>query len=1020
LRSKFLSLSISFAVLVSTALPIQVAAQSGRKRDRVPMGDSGGGPPPVPATVPETTVVDRQEQAGDLASFALHNGISVVINELHALPTLSIVAYVKTGQLDDAGLAMARTVELTLPLGTQSRPAGQIGREIAKLGGTASSTTDFDHTAFAISVPAGRLQDALSIQADMIQHPTLAAADVTQAYEEAAVDDGLACADPYAKGLERVRRSLVEPVTLTANATNGQPITADQAAAFYGSHYKPENLIVSVAGDVSTFDALVAIQRLYGQFGLPSGDVPKPADVASPRVQAKPDGQVREAPGSRAAQGAAQTKPGTTTPIASPSGGKAIEAPTQPPPAPRHGLQYNQERGESGQAVLTVGYRGPGWDSQDRIAISVLCSLVGQGRGCLLSQVLMLDQAVAGHIESRYQIQERAGAVSFQVWLNAALLDKAEAGFFKLVADLIASGPGADDLARAKARAELDFELSTADYSQRASTAAQLQAAGQAPLLPIDYVERMRSVTAEDVRRVAAKYLTLDNLSVEELEPNSAPPRIIDAEGFKRSVVAWAPGLAQPTVVKEAPVPPANQKSKEKLVYGPQALKPEEQQEVDAESIQPLPVRDFSTLNGPLAFVREDHSLPLVTVAILFEGGRVTEDESNSGITRLMLQSIEYGSPRMTPQQAAAEIQRLGADLNIINEPDYFGFTMTVLSGNSAAGLKLLRRIVEEPGLRDADIERARAEQTSFLYWERDSGSERSRDLLMHAMFPGHSYGFPRFGLETSIAQIKPDQVREWYNRTVKKQYPVIAIVGDTDGSSLVSEGVAGQFSRQELAKVFQAKVPSLPAPAELAGPGVCPVSISEIGGPAPKVGSDDLETLAVTAEMLKTSGGLLTGSSQLFADGGAYLNLSIRPMLAGGVLYATLATKPENEQRARRAFVGLLQKLASQALSEEDIETARLLAAHSAATRLASRTDRALAYGEAVYEKREASTVDSLPERLSKIRTTEVRRVLSAYFKPSAFFVSTVRGTPAAKPVSPQPSPTSSPAVQPPAGPPK
>jgi hypothetical protein len=39
----------------------------------------------------------------------------------------------------------------------------------------------------------------------------------------------------------------------------------------------------------------------------------------------------------------------------------------------------------------------------------------------------------------------------------------------------------------------------------------------------------------------------------------------------------------------------------------------------------PLPVRDFSVLRGPRAYVREDRSRPIIAVTIVFQGGRLQE-----------------------------------------------------------------------------------------------------------------------------------------------------------------------------------------------------------------------------------------------------------------------------------------------------------------------------------------------------------------------------------------------------------
>ena len=52
-----------------------------------------------------------------------------------------------------------------------------------------------------------------------------------------------------------------------ASAEALRSITRDQLAEYYRANYRPDKLIITVVGDVSTFNTLVQIQQLYGDFG---------------------------------------------------------------------------------------------------------------------------------------------------------------------------------------------------------------------------------------------------------------------------------------------------------------------------------------------------------------------------------------------------------------------------------------------------------------------------------------------------------------------------------------------------------------------------------------------------------------------------------------------------------------------------------------------------------------------------------------------------------------------------------
>ncbi|HEY6332821.1 MAG TPA: insulinase family protein [Blastocatellia bacterium] len=981
------------ALLILPALAGQSIAQSGRRRAPVSSGESAAAPPPAPVMVPETTVVTSQEQVGDISRFVLRNGMSVIINEMHAQPMASVIAYIKLGQLDRGELETARVVEYALPEMTDQNSRGDLARRIAKLGGLPNSTTEGDHTQFAITVPSSGVYDAISLQAGMIQHPKLDGDQVSEAIQRAIIYRGERCGNPSISGSDLAAAAFAGHQS-GVDAPAGS-ITQDGVAAFYAAHYRPENVVIAVAGDAPVFETLVQIERAYGQFGVSSSagsGAPKEVPAPAPSEAGQPGGT---APAPASVPAAAAAAPAQTT--------TATE---------ERGFRYSQNKSEIGQAIITAAWRAPGFQSDDWPAVYVLSALLGRGRGSTLNQTLVLTQGLAGQVESTYRIFEKYGVIAVQVHLNSALVDKAEGALFKQIADVASNGPKAEDLTRAVAYAEWMFERSVSECLDRGTMLAAHEAAGGPALLPIDYIDRIRAVTLQDIKRVAQQYLAIEDLSVNELEPRSVSPRGMDTQGMRQLIAGWAPVLAGPAPkalpalhpIKPQSVPAAaNQKGN--LAFGPPPLKPEEQQEVDSESVEPLPVKDFSTLNGPQAFVREDHSSPVVTIAILFQGGRLQEDLTNGGITALMLRSLEYGTPRLSGGEIASDLEKLGADVELVNNPDFFGVTISVLSANAGAAMKLARTMIEEPAFRDTDIEKARMEQLSAISLASDADLEQSRQLLFGAVFSGYAYSFPTDGLEDVIAKLKPDQLREWYAHTIKTQYPLIAIVGDTEGSALVSEGVAGQYSRRDLTKTIQAKVPRYGPVAERAESRTCPVSITTLGLPGPKPESDEVPVLDVIAALLTTEGGSLPSGSDSLPGAPAELRAWTQPMMTGGVFCIRVVTAAQDEARARSEFLQFVQKLASKGLAEQESLSARAVAAEAFALKMLDQRERAVAYGGAVFTKHEATYIDLYPDRLSKVRSVDVAKALAAYFKASAMYSGAVRGV--ASPATPAPPKT-------------
>src|SRR6185503_7490861 len=417
------------------------------------------------------------------------------------------------------------------------------------------------------------------------------------------------------------------------------------------------------------------------------------------------------------------------------------------------------------------------------------------------------------------------------------------------------------------------------------------------------------------------------------------------------------------------------------------------------ENMQPLPVKDFSTLNGPKAFVREEHAQPIVTVAIFFQGGRVIEDPGSSGMTELMLRSILYGTPRRSYAQLNDEWDGLGANVRIVNEPDFFGFMLNVPSRNADHALKLLRDSIEEPAFRDDDIVRARLGQVSSIREARDSALRRSRELLLQAMFSGNAYSLPAHGREEVINTATSERITDWYARVIKRQLPVAIIVGDTAGSALVSSQLAEGFKRRDVDTVIQVKTPKPVTAAEKVEGRQSEQTTVAVGFPGPKGQNLDQTAIELIESVLNGEGGRLIRELRDKQSIARVALLDHHALFAVGVVSAFATTGAADEQRARAALIAALERLSRETLDESELSAARSLAKTSRTALLQSQAEHAIQYAKAVFFQLPAAGVDSFDELVSKLTADDIRRIAAAYFKTSAACSGVVRGSPPAAP---------------------
>ena len=309
--------------------------------------------------------------------------------------------------------------------------------DLRALGASVEADTSYDGATYSLVAPSDKIKDALGIQADMLQNSALddeamrreiqlmieeekregvqiepelespSHAFSTRTLTAGAGDQALSrLDDPAAYSMARLF-NIAFTGGPSVNMDALRSITREQLVEFYRSHYRPDNLIISVAGDVSTFNTLVEIQQAYGDFGarpakpaepkLKGPEVAKPKASAARKPSSSSDNQQQPAsPDATGAEKPAMVKPWRATDQAS--------------------LRYAADRADISQSIESVGFHVPGAESKEWPAIEVLTALAGEGRASRFARSMVDGQMVANRIVSNFLVLAGAGLLTVHVW----------------------------------------------------------------------------------------------------------------------------------------------------------------------------------------------------------------------------------------------------------------------------------------------------------------------------------------------------------------------------------------------------------------------------------------------------------------------------------------------------------------------------------------------------------------------------------------------------------------------------
>ena len=451
-----------------------------------------------------------------IATRQLPNGLVVVVSEDHSSPTVGVSVVYKVGiRSEPKGSAgFAHLFEHLMFEGTPDAPAGVFDRVIGDGGGDNNASTHPDFTSYIERAPVSALAPLLWLEADRMK---------TLAFDQESLDNQRDVVkeeirvnvlnQPYGGFATTDLPQLAFSRWENGHDGYGSFDDLDRASvadvrAFHRDYYGPGNAVLGIAGDVTPEQGFALAEKYFG--AIAARPVPPMPEVDEPLNTA----------GKRVLEGDALAK----------------------------------------LPALAIGWKMPPRGSADQAAMIVLGQLLaGGGDASRLYQALVKGSAQALQVEDftgSGSPWEYAGPTLYTVVVIHKVDAKADAVLAAVdaqIARVAKDGVDPASLQAAKTRLLADWYDDLEPFMDRAEHLAILQALWGDAAMANRIPDRIDAVTAADVQRVAATYLTDGNRSVVERVPDFMLPANSPARSDRRAKAKPAPARRQGTVVVGKP-----------------------------------------------------------------------------------------------------------------------------------------------------------------------------------------------------------------------------------------------------------------------------------------------------------------------------------------------------------------------------------------------------------------------------------------------------------------------------------
>ncbi len=244
-----------------------------------------------PGGAPKAADADKQETEGKIVSLKLDNGLRVLVKRNSHLPMVNMQAYVLAGSLVDSMETAGRSslVGKMLDKGTASYSAQQIADFFDSRGGKFGTAAGRNTVYASATVLTDDFPDALALFAESFTRPTFPQNQFAKVQHLALGAIARRSSNPQLELLELFYDNLPDGspyhILQGGKKETVERLTADDLRGYHTKYFVPNNMIVTVFGDVDTDKAVELIRKNFG--GLKPNPNLEPVSFDRPNAIAK-------------------------------------------------------------------------------------------------------------------------------------------------------------------------------------------------------------------------------------------------------------------------------------------------------------------------------------------------------------------------------------------------------------------------------------------------------------------------------------------------------------------------------------------------------------------------------------------------------------------------------------------------------------------------------------------------------------------------------------------------------------
>ncbi|UCH61604.1 MAG: insulinase family protein [Fidelibacterota bacterium] len=879
----------------------------------------------------------RVQTSGGITEYRMtSNDLAVLLMEDHSAP---VAAFMVTYRVGSRNEAIGYTGSTHLLEHLMFKGSHNFSREhdnsiwtlLQNVGARINATTWLDRTNYYEMLPSEHLETAINIEADRMRQALLRDSDRQP--------EMTVVRNEFERGENEPWEALDKNIWATAyqahpyhHSTIGwksdiEGVSTERLRQFYDTYYWPNNATVTIIGDFDTRQVLSWIKSHFGQYPAAPHPIPE-VYTTEPKQE-----------------------------------------------GPRRFII--RRSGETG--ILGIAHKTPEGRHPDKYPLAVLKNILGAGKTSRLYRSLVDKGLATSTFIADHPLHDNGLLITYAFLTPGIDHKKIERIILREYEKVKAKKITKKELDRTKTMIRAEVAYSRDGFFSIAASLNEAIAIGDWTFYTT-YLDRLSSVTIEDVQRVAETYLLEDQSTTGWFVPVPA----VDETGDSA-------GSAKPAAVTAGPRDYRLEWNSRLSTSASNTLSP--MAGTSRISLAPR-ISDGEVTGGLRLVTMPTRVADVITIVGSQYGGDIFSPTANDPTAVITSSMLDQGTKIRNKFAISGLLEAVGARINFTSDDYRVSFSACCLKDTVPLVVKLLAEQLREPAFNEADLVSLKKRLVGHLIRQGENTDYRARLRFSQLLYPPDhpNYVPPLEKQAADVENITAPRLREFHDRHYGLGSMAVVAAGDVD-RAILEDSLARHFGDWQKIKLT-------------------PPSLDECRGYRNTPPSQEVVTMEDKTSVDLVLG-LVVGIDREHPD---YLPLSMGSYILGGNFSARLMTTVRDEEgltysvgssisgasngkdgywsihgtfapelldRGQASILAQLDRWAEEGVTSDELSVKKTTLTGSYKVGLATTSGLATTILDMLERGKDIDYIDEYVEEINALALDEVNAAIRSYIKP-------------------------------------